>query len=89
MTLTLAANVNGGIFGKPMAKLIGRYIKILQLQLQLQISQKIRVHDVEHIAQLQEFLSAQPNYADSLTDSEIKMDIDQEQSDMVGYSVDE
>ena len=55
------------------------------------ISQKIRVRDVEHIAQLQEFVSApaQLRRPGSLTDSEIKMDIDQEQSDMEGYSVDE
>ena len=55
------------------------------------ISQKIRVCDVEHIAQLQEFVSAPAQLCrpGSLTDSEIKMDIDQEQSDMEGYSVDE
>ena len=55
------------------------------------ISQKMRVHDVEHIAQLQEFVSApaQLHRMGSFTDSEIKMDIDQEQSEAEGYLEDQ
>ena len=55
------------------------------------ILQKVRVCDVEHIAQLQEFVSAPAQLCrmDSFTDSEIKMEIDQEQSEAEGYSEDQ
>ena len=55
------------------------------------ILQKVRVCDVEHIAQLQEFVSAPAQLCrmGSFTDSEIKMEIDQEQSEAEGYSEDQ
>ena len=48
---------------------------------------KVRVHDVEHIAQLHEFVLAlaQLHRMGSFTDSEIKMEIDQEQSKLEGF----
>ena len=55
------------------------------------ILQKMRVCDVEHIAQLQEFVSAPAQLCriGSFTDSEIKMDIDQQQSEAEGYLEDQ
>ena len=51
----------------------------------------MRVRDVEHISQLQEFVSApaQLHRMGSFTDSEIKMEIDQEQREAEGYSEDQ